>query len=635
MGFFSHLLMFIYMDLRLQFLAAFIFPLMLFGIGDSTRQEIRLDMVYQTFGYEGDSVVVAIIDRGIDYTHPDFIDANGMTRISWIYDMVDPTGANAPGNPFGIGTIYSESEINAALSGGNALPTNDLFGHGIATTGIAAGNGRAALNGQYRGVAPKAKIIVVKAFTDFFPAINGNPGQTGFFDPNYLLTALDFVEMKTEEMGLPSVTLMNLGSIGGPTDGSSEICRKMDSFVDSGRLLVCGTGDDGGSDNRAGAVLAQGDTVEIQVRKGSLGNLRLDLWYENVDRLDVGLILPNGTSYGPYTAVASESGADTQTPAGLFYYHRGSDVDFFGAANDQREVLMDITGDTGVYILQVIGQQVSDGSFSVSMNPGTYFNQNKFLDHIQPGAINDYASALKVIVPTDYVHVNTWTDLDGAARGRSGEGDPGELWIGSSFGPTQDGRIGVDVAAPGEVLFTSYSPGTYYSQFRFNMLQGGNGFIGLQNAVSAASPVVTGVLALMLQADADLTPESAKMILQTTARQDAFTGSVPNTEWGYGKLDAFAAVSTAMGGQSVEDESRLILLDAFPNPAQDVLSWEVPQAGPGMIRLFHQTGQLVWESQVTEQNGMIDLSVFPEGIYQLMYTTTDRKGQKSIMIRRE
>lgn len=55
------------------------------------------------------------------------------------------------------------------------------------------------------------------------------------------------------------------------------------------------------------------------------------------------------------------------------------------------------------------------------------------------------------------------------------------------------------MAAPGEVLFTSGNPGTYYSQFRFNQIQGGNGCYGLQNVVSAASPVVTGMIALMLE----------------------------------------------------------------------------------------------------------------------------------------
>lgn len=612
---------------------AILLPFSSFGIGDSTRNEINLNLVYQSLGLSGDSVIVAIIDRGIDYTHPDFIDENGETRIAYIYDMVDPTGASAPGNPYGIGTIYTASQINQALSSGNLLATNDLYGHGIATTGIAAGNGSAALNGEYRGVAHGATIIAVKAFTDYFPSINGNPGQTGFFSPAYLETALEFVKAKTTELGLPSVTLMNLGSIGGPTDGSSKICRKMDAFVGTGRILVCGTGDDGGSDNRAGATVSQGDTLEISLKKAALGNLRLDLWYEDSDRMDIALKLPNGTIYGPYVAVTNENSADTKTPPGLTYYHRGSTVDFSGSDNSQRQVLMDITGDTGTYVLQVIGKQVSNGEFSVSMNPGTYFNDNRFLTNVLPGAINDYASALKVIVPTDYVYQNSWKDLDGFNRARVGEGDPGELWIGSSFGPTQDGRIGIDVAAPGEVLFTSYSPGTYYSQFRFNQIQGGSGFYGLQNAVSAASPVVTGVIALMLELSPTLTAEEVKMILQSTARQDAFTGAVPNNQWGYGKIDAYAAVTMAMGGNGIEELEEKLSFRLYPNPATMEISYslDAPMGRSYPVAIMDMQGRQVF-STVSSANGSVTLTDLSSGIYVFQLTTSEGILRKSFVV---
>ena len=57
-----------------------------------------------------------------------------------------------------------------------------------------------------------------------------------------------------------------------------------------------------------------------------------------------------------------------------------------------------------------------------------------------------------------------------------------------------------------------------------------------------AAPHVSGVLALMLEADPTLTPKRAKEILRDSSREDEFTGSVPNSSWGYGKIDAQAAV---------------------------------------------------------------------------------------------
>ncbi|MEL6651376.1 MAG: S8 family serine peptidase, partial [Bacteroidota bacterium] len=443
--------------MKLQALLLLLFLVGSFGellaIGDTTRQETGLDQVYAQYNLTGQGTIFAMIDRGIEYTHPDFIDANGDTRIAYIYDMLDPTGANAPNNPYGIGTIYSRAEIDAALDGGAALPTNDRFGHGTSTTGIAAGNGSGIPSLKYRGVAYEATIIVVKAFQDGFPAFDGNPGQTAFFNPAYLETALDFVSAKVSELGLPSVTVMNLGSIGGSTDGTSSICRKMDEFVGPGKLLVCGSGDDGGADNRAGGAFAEGDTATIEINKGELGNLRFELWYPDVDRISLILERPDGSTTGLLGSPITNQVSDQQNLTGFTYYHQGSFVDFSGATSPTRQVLVDMNGPTGVYKFHLIGTSIQQGTFSASLNPSTYFNNNRFLTLVQQGGtIADYASAFEVISPTSYVVDNTWIDLDGVARSRQGEGDPGEIWLGSSAGPTLDGRIGIDIAAPGEVM---------------------------------------------------------------------------------------------------------------------------------------------------------------------------------------
>ena len=99
------------------------------------------------------------------------------------------------------------------------------------------------------------------------------------------------------------------------------------------------------------------------------------------------------------------------------------------------------------------------------------------------------------------------------------------------------------MCAPGNTVFTTYSPTSYYSAFRFNQILGGGGFYGAQSAVSAAAPQVTGIIALMLELDPNLDALTVKSILQSTGRRDAFTGNTPNTSWGYGKVDAVAALN--------------------------------------------------------------------------------------------
>ena len=77
------------------------------------------------------------------------------------------------------------------------------------------------------------------------------------------------------------------------------------------------------------------------------------------------------------------------------------------------------------------------------------------------------------------------------------------------------------------------------------MIQGSEGYYGTAGAVSAAAPITTGAIALMLQMNPSWTLPGVKRILQQTARSDTFTGATPNTTWGYGKLDVYAAVAKA------------------------------------------------------------------------------------------
>ena len=118
-----------------------LFSLSLWSQGIPPREEVNLDEVYSQYNLSGENVVVVIIDRGIDYRHPDFLDENGNTRLAYIFDMLDQTGSN---NPYGVGTIFTRAEIDQALDNNDPPLSTDRGGHGTATTGIAAGNGSGA-----------------------------------------------------------------------------------------------------------------------------------------------------------------------------------------------------------------------------------------------------------------------------------------------------------------------------------------------------------------------------------------------------------------------------------------------------------------------------------------------------------
>ena len=73
-----------------------LFTLTAYSQGNHAREEANINEVYNEFGLSGEGVVMVIIDRGIDYYHPDFIKENGKTRILYLYDMINPQGANDP-----------------------------------------------------------------------------------------------------------------------------------------------------------------------------------------------------------------------------------------------------------------------------------------------------------------------------------------------------------------------------------------------------------------------------------------------------------------------------------------------------------------------------------------------------------
>ena len=114
----------------------------------------------EPYNLNGEGVIVAIIDSGVNYNHKDFKNEDGTTRILYIWDQT--INGNPPEGFLG-GTLYTKEQIDEALKSENPfsiVPSTDEIGHGTAVCGIACGNGNQ--NKNYTGIASKSDIIVVK-----------------------------------------------------------------------------------------------------------------------------------------------------------------------------------------------------------------------------------------------------------------------------------------------------------------------------------------------------------------------------------------------------------------------------------------------------------------------------------------
>lgn len=102
----------------------------------------------------------------------------------------------------------------------------------------------------------------------------------------------------------------------------------------------------------------------------------------------------------------------------------------------------------------------------------------------------------------------------------------------------------IDVTAPGEYILSTKSSGWTYSASNCPAIyaNGGNGYCKLQGT-SMSQPHVSGIIALMLSVNPNLSPEQIRQILRTSSEDLGFAGRDSN--YGYGLARADRAILAA------------------------------------------------------------------------------------------
>ena len=134
-----------------------------------------------------------------------------------------------------------------------------------------------------------------------------------------------------------------------------------------------------------------------------------------------------------------------------------------------------------------------------------------------------------------------------------------------------------------------------------------------------SSPATAGVVALMLEANPELTPADVRSILESTAREDDDTGVIPaegDHVWGHGKVTASQAVLKALTWDSTLGTSDLHLDQTFvyPNPTSNHLWFIGLSPSESTWEIFDIDGRSC-DSGSSSNLSSIDVSGLPIGMY--------------------
>ena len=525
---------------------------------DTTRLVVNAEKVYTGEGlpqsYTGRGVVVGVQDIGFDLTHPNFYSADmSQYRIKALWDQLS---RDTIGSTLYVGRDYvgrdALLELEHPIDG-------ETQTHGTHTAGIAAGSGAEGdgVVSPYRGMACGADLVLVDNAADNASLID----PKDYYKFTYATDALGFKYIfdYAERMHQPCVINFSEGSSQDFHGYDQLYYELLAKLIGPGRIIVSSAGNDGARNSyihknigkeRAGAFIMGNEkrfsctakskqtfTFRVSVYDNVASPQIVDISTVNVcnaqDSLLTDSLLVGGKKY-IWRVLAYPNSYDTSETAYDFQISSPSKL-----------------GDSPQVSLQVIGRdadielyRMSGYMFPHSLDPVLDAGDCRYTI-FSPSSSPDVICVGSTSYRTQFVNY----------LGEKKVYDSGQKGIRSAFsamGSTLDGRIKPDVMAPGQNIISSYS--TFFinnpknvnasvksdvRHFEYN----GRTYAWNANAgTSMSAPVVTGAIALWLQADPTLTPADCLEIFAKTCSHYDTSLSYPNNLYGYGQIDVAAGL---------------------------------------------------------------------------------------------
>ena len=568
--------------------------------------------------YTGKDVVVGIVDAGFDYMHSAFRNPlDGSLRIKRVWEQRTSTldGAKAP-EQFGYGIELNTEQLITSSQG-------DVEGnsHGTHVAGIAAGSDDYK-DGAYVGNAPDADIVLVAL--DLSDNTNAN-----------ISDAVKYVFDYADEVGKPCVVNLSLGSHDGPHDGTSTFDVMTDQMQRPGRLIVGAAGNHRTDKFHIDHTFLSADDnplrtfvdYKLGLSTTNVGG-NIEIWGEKDSEFTVELSAYN--TFNKADAVST-----TIYPA-----NDVEDVSFSRYATGSWKVASEISplnGKPHIVLTSGLTGIRTNYAIALTIKPKNAGRVNIWADNSylglksmdidgfsEPDATSSTLAEIggtgkRILTVGAYTTRNDYTT--NTSSGTTSE-TLGDICSFSSYGPTADGRIKPDISAPGSLIISALSSndssdGLMYAEW-YDKYDHTN-IYGYMQGTSMSSPFVAGIVATWLQAYPELSPEQLHDIVEATAIKDEFCSAAPDSNWGYGKINAMDGLKKCIDMKTAGCENIDMPFDGYLSIAEGCMNIAFMRQTKAVVNVANMQGYSVFYKdlgmQQAGQTTSVALPQLDKGVY--------------------
>lgn len=565
--------------------------------------------------YTGKDVLIGVADWGVDYTHPTFYDSTGMEyRIFAAWDQKREQGPAPEGFDYGSYFDTQASLLEAKCDTSNQYDTGY---HATHVGGIAAGSGAGT---DYIGVAPEANLLFC----------------TWICDEAHYMDCCTWMRNVAKKQNKRLVINNSWGVYNfGTMDGTSIMDEFINTMIEEDSVIfVISAGNNGDAQFHLKADFNgdNKDTIRSEIKFNFPTPYTKDYWgqaitmqsengtsfYSKLEFYDYAwqkinetpLMQSNGQIVEETILLIGDNDSIIYSGASRLPQDNKHIVDWkvrqSKYIDNLNHVVLVIYADNGVvhsWNLNYLSKAVGNTGFDFIAG------QNDYLSGDNQYGVSEPALTEKAITVAAHQFRNTaWHPTIASF---------------SSRGPNMTTYYKPEISAPGYAIVSSVSSfsNTAPKHTKTVNFDGKDYGFGSASGTSMSGPMVAGSVALILQANPNLTSEQVKQIIKQTAKTDQYTGECPNDTWGYGKINIYEAVKMAekkVGLKTIEDMN----IKVFPIPAKNVLFVEGLQT-EDKIELFDNLGR---KQRINKLNfESLDIKDLKSGVYIL---TINKNGKR-------